>query len=36
MDLARVVLGVQSPTDTLVGAPMGILLSFLSLEIQLT
>lgn len=36
MGMARVVLGVHFPTDTLIGALMGILLALLSLEIQLT
>lgn len=34
--MARVVLGVHFPTDTLIGALMGTLLALLSLEIQLT
>lgn len=36
MGMARVVLGVHFPTDTLIGALMGILLALLSLEIHLT
>ncbi|HYE37388.1 phosphatase PAP2 family protein [Methylocaldum sp.] len=36
MGMARVVLGVHFPTDTLIGALMGTLLALLSLEIQLT
>jgi len=34
--MARVVLGVHFPTDTLIGALMGTLLALLSLEIQST
>lgn len=36
MGMARVVLGVHFPTDTLIGALMGTLSALLSLEIRLT